>query len=151
MSDLTVREAAPADYDTIITVMDRWWGRPVSTALPRLFLDHFHRTSLIVNHGQALAGFLVGFFSPDQEGEAYIHFVGVHPDRRGTGIGRLLYERFFTLSADHGVTVVRAITPTVNERSVEFHRSLGFDVTGPITDYHGPGQDRILFRKTLSD
>ncbi|MGH3327194.1 MAG: GNAT family N-acetyltransferase [Streptomycetales bacterium] len=150
MNELTVREAVPADYDTIITLMDSWWGRPVSAALPRLFLDHFHRTSFIVNRGQTLVGFLVGFFSPDRDGEAYIHFVGVHPDRRGAGIGRLLYERFFMLGADHGKTVVRAITPPINEHSVEFHRALGFDVTGPVTDYHGPGQDRILFRKSLS-
>lgn len=62
-----IRKAAPRDYDRIITVIDAWWGRPISLALPRLFLDHFHETSLIAEHHDDLAGFLVGFLAESRE------------------------------------------------------------------------------------
>src|SRR6476646_4523170 len=44
----------------------------------------------------------------DVSDEAYIHFVGVDPARRTTGLGRTLYERFFAAVADR--SVVRAVT-----------------------------------------
>ena len=43
------RPAQPADYDAIAAVLDDWWGRPVLGALPRLFLDHFHATSRVID------------------------------------------------------------------------------------------------------
>ena len=67
---LIVRAARPADYDTIIAVVDGWWGRAMSAGLPRLFLDHFFGTSLIAEHDGELAGFLIGFGSPSKPEEA---------------------------------------------------------------------------------
>ena len=45
--DITLRAASPADHDAVVRVVDEWWGRPIANVLPRLFLDHFHATSLI--------------------------------------------------------------------------------------------------------
>jgi hypothetical protein len=77
-----VRGARPEDYDRIVALIDRWWGRPVSSSLPRLFLDHFWSTSRIAEDGQGLAGFLVAFVSPSQPLLAYVHFVGVRGPAR---------------------------------------------------------------------
>ena len=90
-----IRAARPEDHARIVAVADDWWGRPVSGILPRLFLDHFHPTSLVADAGEDLAGFVVGFFSPGDERTAYIHFTGVAPDQRRTGLARELYRRFF--------------------------------------------------------
>ena len=73
------RAAQPADYDRIVAVMDDWWGRVVHTGLPRLFLNHFHRTSIIAERDSDLAGFLVGFLSPSVPDTAYIHFAASAP------------------------------------------------------------------------
>lgn len=137
--------------------MDDWWGRPVRAVLPRLFLDHFAPTSLIAEEpgpggaaaAPGLAGFLVGFMSPSRPREAYIHFAGVSPDHRRAGLARRLYTRFFDLARDDGRDLVRAITPPHNEVSIAFHSALGFTVTGPVPDYHGPGADRVLFERRL--
>jgi L-amino acid N-acyltransferase YncA len=48
-----------------------------------------------------------------------------------------------------GRTVVSAITAPVNATSIAFHRSMGFEVTGPVADYEGPGRDYIVFRRPL--
>jgi predicted GNAT superfamily acetyltransferase len=147
--ELVVRAARPDDYDAIAAVADAWWGRPIVGVLPRLFLDHFHSTSLVAEQDGALAGFLVGFLSPSQAGEAYIHFVGVAPHLRRTGLAGDLYARFFTLAEGHGRTVVSAVTSPLNSGSVAFHRRLGFAVTGPVPDYNGPGHDLVTFRRDL--
>ncbi|TMR96773.1 GNAT family N-acetyltransferase [Nonomuraea basaltis] len=149
MNGHALRPAAPADYDAIAAVVDEWWGRPILGSLPRLYLDHFHRTSLVADGPDGMAGFLIGFLSPSAADEAYIHFVGVSPGARGGGVARALYERFFALARDHDRHVVKAITSPVNEASIAFHRRMGFTVAGPVPDYNGPGADLVTFERPL--
>ena len=150
-----IRTATPADYDAIAPVIDEWWGRPVLGSLPRLFLDLFHGSSLIID-GTAgpdgtpgLDAFLIGILSPSQADRAYIHFVGVAPRARRSGSGRLLYEEFFRRARADGRRTVSAITAPANLRSADFHRALGFTVSGPVRDYNGPGREMLVFDRTL--
>jgi ribosomal protein S18 acetylase RimI-like enzyme len=155
MNDVSVhrapcpRPAKPADYDPIAAVVDQWWDRPVLASLPRLFLDLFHRSSLVIDGTDGVEAFLAGILSPSDPARAYIHFAGVAPGARRRGLGRLLYEAFFRLARDDGRQVVSAVTSPRNAGSVAFHRSLGFSVTGPVPGYNGPGRDRIVFERPL--
>jgi ribosomal protein S18 acetylase RimI-like enzyme len=144
-----LRPARAADYDTIATVVDDWWGRPILSSLPRLFLDHFHRTSIIAEGPEGLNGFLVGILSPSERDQAYIHFAGVDPQVRKNGLARTLYDQFFQIARSHDRRVVTAITSPVNTASIAFHRRLGFTVIGPVSDYNGPGRDLIVFECTI--
>ena len=143
-----LRAASPDDYDRIIAVVDDWWGREIHDILPRLFLDHFHRTSLVAEDGGDLAGFLVGFMSPSLPEAAYIHFVGVRPAFRGTGLGRRLYEAFFAMAAADGRSSVGALTSPQNTGSVAFHEAMGFVATLK-PEYDGPGTPRVVFKRAL--
>jgi ribosomal protein S18 acetylase RimI-like enzyme len=145
-----IRQARPDDYDAIAAVVDDWWGRPVLGSLPRLFLQFFYRSSLVVDGQDRPDAFLCGILSPSDRERAYIHFVGVAPDARHRGLGRQLYAEFFRLARADGRTVVTAVTAPVNAASIAFHRSLGFTVTGPVADYHGPGRDLIVFERRLA-
>ncbi|MEV0348234.1 GNAT family N-acetyltransferase [Nonomuraea sp. NPDC050680] len=144
-----LRTADPGDYDRIVAVVDDWWGRPIRSILPRLFLDHFHRTSTVAEEGGELVGFLIGFLSPSMPDAAYIHFVGIDPRLRGSGLGRRLYQRFFELARDGQRTSIRAITSPQNHASIAFHTAMGFTVMGPVPDYDGPEVDRIVFQLQL--
>ena len=146
---LTVRQASPEDYDVVIRVVDAWWGRPIADALDRLFFDHFFATSTIAEADGELAGFLVAFLSPSQPDAAYIHFLGVDPRHRRSGLARRLYEDFFALAARAGGTRVGAITAPVNTGSIAFHERMGFRVTGPIADYNQPGTAHVVFERPL--
>jgi len=149
-TDITLRTAAPSDYDPIIAVVDDWWGRPLRRGLPRLFLDHFWDTSFVAAAPDGtLAGFCVGFLSPAQPSVAYIQFVGVSPSLRQAGLARRLYSAFFDLAAAEGRSVVRAVTAPVNTTSVAFHSAMGFTVTGPVEDYDGPGSPKMVFERRL--
>lgn len=129
-----------------------WWGeRDMAPILPKLFFLHFEGTSFVAEDGKGdLVGFLCGFLSQTNDDEAYIHFVGVTPDKRGEGLGRTLYERFFEEVRAQERSVVRCVTSPVNENSVAFHEALGFEVERVVENYDGPGEDRVLLVKRLS-
>jgi predicted GNAT superfamily acetyltransferase len=155
-----LREIRPSDYRPVISVVDDWWGgRHMADMLPHLFFEHFTGTSFVAELDGELAGFLVGFISQSRPGEAYIHFVGIRPAERGSGLGRLLYERFFATAAARGCALVRAVTSPVNHGSVSFHTRLGFAVEPGdkqvngiqvAADYDGDGHDRVRFVKQLT-
>ena len=156
----TIRPLRPADYRPVVSVIDDWWGgRHMADMLPRLFFEHFTDTSFAAERDGELVGFLVGLRSQSRPGEAYIHFVGIHPAERGRGLGRQLYERFFAAVRAQGCDLVRAVTAPVNHGSIRFHQRMGFDlepgdaeVDGvPVTTaYDGNTQDRVRFVKNLA-
>jgi ribosomal protein S18 acetylase RimI-like enzyme len=148
---MVIRHARPSDYGRVIGRVNVWWGgREMAPALPQLFFLHFEGTSFVAEGEDGdLAGFLVGFLSQTNPDEAYIHFVGVSPERRGQGIGSALYERFFEEVRSQGRSVVRCVTSPTNEDSLAFHEALGFEVERRVPDYDGPGEDRVLLVKRL--
>jgi ribosomal protein S18 acetylase RimI-like enzyme len=148
-SGSVARAAEPGDYDAIAAVIDQWWGRTVLPALPRLFFDLFYRTSLVVDGPDGPDAFLVGILSPSDPAQAYIHFVGVSPDARQGGLGRMLYESFFAIARGDGRREVSSITSPYNTGSVAFHRAMGFTVTGPVAAHNGPGHDYFIFHRAL--
>jgi ribosomal protein S18 acetylase RimI-like enzyme len=146
---LRSRRARADDYDAIAAVVDQWWGRPVLASLPRLFLDHFHHSSLVIDGPDGPVAFLVGILSPADQRRAYIHFAGVAPHARHAGLARRLYEDFFTLARADGRRVVSAVTAPGNAGSIAFHQSMGFAVAGPVPDYNGPGRGLVTFERAL--
>ena len=147
---IAFRRPTEADYARINGVMDDWWGgRAMAGMLPRLWLQHFTGTSWLAETDDgALAGFLIGFMSPDHDDLAYCHFVATNPNLRGRGLGRALYERFFADARAAGRTRVKAITWPANRLSLAFHRALGFEVqqgNGSQNLYGTPAQPAYDF------
>ena len=148
---MRIRHAEPSDYGRVIGVVNTWWGgRQMAPMLPKLFFVHFEGTSFVAEDDDGeLAGFLVGFLSQTHDEEAYVHFVGVDPRHRGSGLGRELYERFFDAVRAEGRSVVRCVTSPVNVDSVAFHESIGFRVERVDENYDGSGESRLLLARRV--
>ncbi|BFH62912.1 GNAT family N-acetyltransferase [Paenibacillus azoreducens] len=156
---MNIRNVQSSDYKLIISVLNDWWnGRQMADMLPKLFFDHFQDTSYIVEDNKEVIGFLIGFISQSRNKEAYIHFVGVHPQYREHGVGRRLYETFFNAVKIRGVENIRCVTSPVNKSSIAYHKKMGFviekgdkivDGVDIHLDYDGKGGDRVLFMKRL--
>jgi RimJ/RimL family protein N-acetyltransferase len=126
---MRLRAARRGDYERIIAVQPQWWaGRDLTGLIQPLFLEHFASTSLILEDGDDLVAFLLGFPSTDDPDEAYVHFVGVAPRHRGTGLGRRMHEAFAEQMGGRGVVRICCVTSPVNTASVAFHESIGFVV-----------------------
>jgi ribosomal protein S18 acetylase RimI-like enzyme len=157
--DLVWRTATATDADAIATAIETWWARHLRHFVHPLFLEHFGDTCLVVEHQGRLVAFLVGVLSQRHPGEAYVHFLGVHPDYRHLGLGSELYERFAALVRPRGGRVIVAETGAFNAQSIAFHRRLGFTfeegdelVDGvPVQrDFHGTGEDVVLFLRRIA-
>lgn len=156
---MNIRPVKGSDYDVISPLINDWWGgRNMSDMLPKLFFDHFTLTSFIAEHDHHIVGFLIGFLSQTHLNEAYIHFVGVHPEYRKQKIGNQLYESFFEVVKQNGRNIVRCVTSPVNKGSIAYHTKMGFEIergdkeiegVSVNSDYDGPNQDRISFVKYL--
>lgn len=156
------RRPSEADHHVIVDLVDEWWGgQRVHHLLPRLWFRHFSGTSWIAESLEGrLAGFLVGFVSPDRPNEGYAHLLAVNPNFRRRGIGRALYDRFFEDLRTCGVSRVSATAWPENRPAVAFHRALGFRLDeGPETrpvhgvpaypDYDGDRDDRVVLHRDL--
>lgn len=144
---ITFRRPTEADYPAITRVIDDWWGgRQLDHLLPRLWLQHFTGTSWLAETADGrLAGFLVGFLSPDKLNVAYCHLIATDPNLRRRHLGRALYERFFDDARAGGRHVVTAITWPANHPSIAFHRALGFEVQS------GPGSQNLYGTPATAD
>lgn len=127
---MTLRAATRADLGRVRAVQPEWWGgRDLTSLLQGLFLENFASTSLIEEDADgSLAGFLIGFPSQDDPTAAYVHFVGVAPGRRGSGLGRALHDAFAERMAERGAGTVRCVTSPANADSIAFHQRIGFAI-----------------------
>jgi predicted GNAT superfamily acetyltransferase len=143
-ADMPLRQLLPSDRERILTVVDRWWGRPMVGLLPPPFFVHFRDTSFVIEREGELVAFLIGFLSQANADEAYVHAIGVSPSERRSGLGRLLYQRFVDVAARCGRRRVCAITSPANAGSIAFHRELGFTVGTPTGDGPDARADLVL-------
>ena len=163
LPEMILRRPVEADHAPIVAVIDDWWGgRRVHELLPRLWFQHFTGTSWIAETPDGrLAGFLVGFISPDEPTIGYVHMVGTNPNLRLGGLGRMLYATFTEDVATRGVERIKAVTWPGNRTSIGFHRAIGFRVDdGPGTQrlygtpaypaYDGEGGDRVVFVREVA-
>ncbi len=167
---ISIRHPRDEDYHRVAEALGAWWDLPeLQTpihrgyrlgAVPRFYFRHFSSSCFVAEtDGQRdLAGFLVGFQSPDHPAEAYIHFVGVNPKARRQGLAARLYKAFMQAMQARGVDIFRCLTDLDNIPSQGFHAAQGFKTeTGEAVrdgvryhpDYDGPGLHRVVFVRRI--
>jgi ribosomal protein S18 acetylase RimI-like enzyme len=90
------------------------------------------------------AGGLIGYAAGyPQEGELYVDFVAVDPDRRSLGAGRALVRGLLReLAARHGVRErAAAVIALGNDASERLFTQLGFTLAIELVSYHQASQD----------
>jgi ribosomal protein S18 acetylase RimI-like enzyme len=83
----------------------------------------------------------------------YLYWICVHPDAQRTGVGRTLEQG--VEDAVRGAGGDRLVLETSGradyERSRRFYERAGFTRQGCIPDFYKPGDDCIIYCKTLED
>jgi GNAT superfamily N-acetyltransferase len=146
---MKTRRIEKADFDTIVEVIDRWWGGPIGTFAHPIFFYELGDKALIVEEGGQIIGFLLGFVTNEPVPTGYVHLVGIHPEFRRRGVGRLLYQRFTETCKDAGCERMKAITTSTNEGSIRFHLAVGW-AAQEVDDYAGPARKRVVFTYPLN-
>jgi len=158
---INIRNGKPSDHARVVAVMPQWWGgRDLSSSVLKVFFVHFSNTTFIAEDGNDLVGFLIGFMSQSEKDVGYIHFAGVHPDYRKTGLGRTLFEKFYEACKVNNRSVVKSCTSPVNKLSIKFHQKMGFMIEPgdgiidgvPVSpNYLGKDNPKVLFKKELNE
>ncbi len=143
------RHITKQDFNHIVEVIDRWWGGPISTFAHPIFFYELGDKALVVEERGKMIGFLLGFVAHEPAPTGYVHLVGIHPDYRRRGVGRLLYETFTETCRGAGCIRMKAITTTGNDGSRSFHLALGWHAE-EIEDYAGPDRRRVVLTKDLA-
>lgn len=149
--EVSIRHAQPSDYGRVIGRVTTWWdGREHAPQLPQLFFLHFEGTCFVADDADGqLAGFLIGFFSQTEEDEAFVHFVGVAPEHRRSGVGRMLMERFLEATEATGRSVVRSVAHPSDAPAIAFLEAVGFTPEHLVRDFEGPGEDRVVLVRII--
>jgi len=145
---MLLRALAKQDFDQIVQVIDRWSGGPSNALVHPLFFYELGQLGLVVERDAQLVGFLFGFITTAKPPLGYIHLLGINPEFRRRGVGRLMYAKFEEDCRTGGCGGIKAMTTPGNESATAFHRALGFSVE-LVEDYAGPGRPRVVFAKNL--
>lgn len=166
---LNVRHPKTDDHLRVLAVMEDWWGgiggaeasMQRALQLPHLFFKYFYSSSWLAEDDTGgLKGFLIGLISQSDPTVGYIHFVSVDPKERMRGLGSGLYRLFFNYAINRNCRTVQAVTSPQNHGSIAFHTRLGFEIMPSSTvvdgvaihsDYDGPGLDRVVFCRPITD
>lgn len=149
--DLVLRPLTGADFAAARAVADDWFGHPVGLTMHRLFFEQLGASGVhaaAAERPERMVGVLLGLRSEIEPDLAYVHFHMVDPDMRGRGVGRALYRAFGERLHERGCTRIRALAAPDREGSRHFHEALGFEGRQE-PDYVGPGQDRIVYERSL--
>ena len=127
---MNIRNAEMSDYNRVLEAMLNWWdGRDLRDKVYWGLFTHFNQTSFILEDETGeLVAFLLGYLSQTFPNEAYINWIGVHPDQRNKGIAKMLYERFFDVARSADRSIVTCGTAKVNKASMRWHKHIGFKV-----------------------
>ena len=146
-----------SDFLQILAEIEDFWGsnRTLSYHHP-MFVNEFGNTSFVIKNSETVIAYLFGFISQTEQ-TGYIHLIGVRQNHQNKGLGKLLYRHFIDYLKNIGIQNLKAITTPANEKSINFHLSIGMQMTGietenqikVIKDYSGIGQDRVVFKMKL--
>lgn len=96
----------------------------------------------------------VAYYAPEPfaDGVWNLYMLAVHPDRQGGGRGAALVRHVEGELAAGGARVLLIETSGTDafERQRAFYRRLGYAEEARIRDYYGPGDDKVVFWKSLA-
>ncbi len=143
-----------SDFLQILSDIEDFWGsnRTLSYHHP-MFVNEFGNTSFVIKNNDIVIAYLFGFLSQTEQ-TGYVHLIGVRQGYQKRGLGKKLYRHFIENLKNIGIQNLKAITIPTNEKSINFHLSIGMQMTGIetengikiIKDYSGLGQDRVVFK-----
>ncbi len=156
---MNITRSTKNDYDQIVSELSDFWGHDHNRSLHHpMFVNEFRDSAYVIRDHEKVVAYLLGFVA-QAEPIGYIHLVAVRRSHRQLGLARQLYDHFAAFAVSRGCSALKAITTPENAGSIRFHQAYGFHLEGTpnpegvpvITDYAGPGVERVVFRKSLED
>lgn len=149
MAPVTVRAMRPADLDQVMLIERRSFTAPWEESTFRGLMRRPSAALLVAEFGEELAGYSVMWFAAD-EGE--LGDIAVTPERRGTGVGRLLLRESIAVAVSRGTRALYLEVRESNAVARALYVAFGFAVVGVRKQYYTePVEDAIVMKLALQD
>jgi ribosomal protein S18 acetylase RimI-like enzyme len=130
---IKIRKIGAKDVPEIVGIQESILQKKVSKKWILMVEGHLKKQEALgfvaLKDGQVV-GFIIGEikgegFGLEQSG--WIEVVGVHPRQMGTGIGRILAEKFFTFFKKEGIRDIYTTVSWDAGDMLSFFKAIGFD------------------------
>lgn len=154
--DANIRPVTPHDIPALKVVIDGSGLFP-SEMLDDMISDYFDNEKssdfwLTYEEGEPVA---VAYYAPEPmtEGTWNLYLIAVDPDYQGQGRGASIVYYIEERLAARGERVLLVETSGLPsfERTRAFYRKCGYDEEARIREFYQAGEDKIVFRKSLTD
>lgn len=158
---MLVRNAFEADFLEIISKSREWGDLVVEReGIYHIMTLHFRSTCFVAEDRGHMIGYLLGFISQSDPGQAHMHLIQVDPALRGHGVGRRLFGMFESNVRGKGCKKIVSLSRPENKTAMSFYVDTGMenvssgntiDVGGvrAVKDYNGPGKHMVMWSKEL--
>ena len=154
--DSCIRPVTPDDLPALKTVIDANKLFP-SDMLDEMISNYFSKEDsndywFTYDDGKPVA---IAYCAPEKMtvGTWNLYLIAVHPDYQRSGRGAYLLNHIEQRLADRGARVLLVETSGSEsfEGTREFYRKCGYDKEAQIREFYQAGEDKIVFRKSLTD
>jgi len=141
--DRTVRTAVLSDMKAIAKLERQLFSDPWTEEMLADCLQQSHYAlSIYVDEFQGVKGYLI---TTHVAGEAELLRIGVDPDCRRQGIGRILMDRFVQLCEERETPDVFLEVRQSNHPAISLYEQFGLEIVGKRKNYYrGPDEDAAL-------
>lgn len=147
--DVSVRRAAPADFEALHEVDGRVFGElGYPYFVLRQLFDGFPECWLVAASSKGLVGYSFGVPSIDHS-YAWLFGLAVDAAHRNRGYGTRLTMATLDMLGAMGVEHVRLTAEPENSTAIRLYRAFGFREAGFRKNYFGPGEHRLLMTRRL--
>ena len=152
MTGFVIRPVSARDYDGICLLEQGPSGcRYQAAVFVRQAMTLWPRSFLIAEADGTLAGYLVGVISSEDPSGAWIIRVRVAAEMQRQGIGTAMMERAHMVLQEMGALRVLLSCSPVNEGALSLYAKAGYLVIQREAAYFGPGEDRLILSKSLTE
>ena len=112
-----------------------------------------HHWVVVAGPGEGRAIEAAAYYASEMMAEAVwnLYFIGVRPDRQGSGLGATLLRHVEDDLTARGARLLLVETSGLDsfELTRRFYRKNGYDEEARIRDFYRQGEDKVIFRKAL--
>lgn len=144
---MEVRKATIADMPELLKVEEACFGiEKFSPETVMAFVVRDDAFVVVAEEGHEVRGSAMCMFSKAQ-GEGRVASVAVLPQFRNQGIGRRLLTECEKQFSGHALRRFSLEVDAENEPAISLYTTKGYEISGMIKDFYGPGRDAYMMVK----
>lgn len=154
--DKNIRPVTPNDIPSLKAVIDANELFP-SDMLDEMISDYFanENSKDIWFTYQKNEPIAIAYCAPEKmtEGTWNLYLIAVHPDYQGNGVGTSMvhYIEQVLAAREERILLVETSSLASFEQTRKFYYKCGYHQEAQIREFYQAGEDKIVFRKSLTD